>query len=288
LDEVLNKNIDDVGLLDKIIRQTITEFEIGNRNVFVSGTSMGGYMTYQYALTHGADIPLSGIIPIVGAHGRDIAGEGNVVKVPVCDFSSELDEEVPYYNGWYEMLIMDDPIFGKINAKVQVAKPKPDVIGFWVNKNGANPNPTVYTYPTSGPKNTTVTKYSYAATDGKNEVIHYKSDNTDHNYFFRKSNGDAMDYLEEIVSFIQAHASGSSGIESPSPEKLVRYSNPVRDVIRFSSSAGTVSIYDLTGKKILSEIIRSELMDVSSLKTGIYLIRIQSEGNIQTGKLIKQ
>ncbi|KAA6323395.1 hypothetical protein EZS27_027162 [termite gut metagenome] len=200
LDVVLNKNIDDAGFLDTLIKQTLTEYSMENRNIFVSGTSMGGYMSYQYALTHGSDIRLSGIIPIVGTHGTDIAGEGNEVKVPVCDFSSETDEEVPYYNGWYEVSVNN---IG--TAKVQVAKPKPDVIDFWVAKNGAVAAPIVYTYPTSGTKHTTVTKYTYAATNGKNEVIHYQSDNTDHNYFFKKSNEDAMDYLEEITKFIQAH-----------------------------------------------------------------------------------
>jgi poly(3-hydroxybutyrate) depolymerase len=279
----LNKNIDDTGFLDKLIRQTLTEYDMPNRNIFVSGTSMGGYMSYQYALTHSSDIPLTGIIPIVGTHGRVIAGENNEVKVPVCDFSSEKDEEVPYYNGWYDM-----PVYGNVNARAHVAKPKPDIIQFWVNKNRSLATPTIYTYPTSGPKNTTVTKYSYAATDGKNEVIHYKSNNTDHNYFFRKTNGDAMDYFDEIVNFIQAHASNGNGIENLSAEKPVFYSNPVQDIIRFSSSGGTVFIYDLMGKKILSETIRSGQTDVSSLKTGVYLIRIQSEGKIQTGKLIKQ
>jgi hypothetical protein len=195
---------------------------------------------------------------------------------------------VPYYDGWYDMLIGTYALVGEVKARVQMAKPKPNIINFWVNKNGANPSPTIYTYPTSGPKNTTVTKYSYAATDGKNEVIHYKSNNTDHNYFFRKSNGDAMDYLEEIVKFIQAHASNGTGIGSFLAEKTIFYSNPVQDVIRFSSSDGIVSIYDLTGKKILSETIKSGQTDVSSLKKGVYLIRIQSEGIIQTGKLIKQ
>jgi poly(3-hydroxybutyrate) depolymerase len=193
LNVVLNKNIDDAGFLDKLIRQTQDEYDIPNQNIFVSGTSMGGYMSYQYALTHSEDINLSGIIPIVGTHGTEIAGEANEVKVPVCDFSSEQDEQVPYYNGWYEM-----PVFSNVKVKVEVAKPKPDVIDFWVNKNGAVAEPTVYTYPTSGINNTTVTKYTYSAMDGKNEVIHYKSDNTDHNYFFRNRKATPWTILKKL------------------------------------------------------------------------------------------
>jgi poly(3-hydroxybutyrate) depolymerase len=287
LDVVLNKNIDDVGFLDKLIRQTLEEYDMPNRNIFVSGTSMGGYMSYQYALTHSQDINLSGIIPIVGTHGTEIAGEANEVKVPVCDFSGEQDEEVPYYNGWYEM-----PVIGEVKVKIEVAKPKPDVIDFWVNKNGAVAEPAVYTYPTSGTKNTTVTKYTYAATDGKNEVIHYKSDNTDHNYFFRKSNGDAMDYFEEITQFILAHASDGTYPETDIPgvpaENRLFYPNPAQNIIQLTTTKGTVSIHDLMGRKVFSETIRSGQVDVSSIKSGVYIISIQSEGKIQTSKFIKQ
>jgi hypothetical protein len=98
-----------------------------------------------------------------------------------------------------------------------------------------------------------------------------------------------MDYFEEITKFILAHASnGESGIENLSTEKLIFFPNPVRNIIRFATDTGTISIYDLTGREVLSTTIRSGQADVSSIKAGVYIILIQSEGKIQTSKFIKQ
>ncbi|MDR1336457.1 MAG: hypothetical protein LBK22_06480, partial [Tannerella sp.] len=94
LDDELNRPVDDVEFIRLIIRQTVEEFALKSENIFLVGTSMGGYMAYQFALKQ--PVKLTGIVSIVGSMGLNIRGMGDGMKVPVCDFHSVTDEVVPY------------------------------------------------------------------------------------------------------------------------------------------------------------------------------------------------
>jgi poly(3-hydroxybutyrate) depolymerase len=94
LNAELNKTIDDAGFIDTLIDNVLSEYKINTKNLFLIGTSMGGYMTYQYTLLHGNR--LAGMISIVGTMGTAIKGRDNPVQIPICDFHSLTDEVVPY------------------------------------------------------------------------------------------------------------------------------------------------------------------------------------------------
>jgi len=279
LNEELNKEVDDVLFIDQIIDEVMSAYEVDDENLFVLGTSMGGYMTYQYALR--SSKRLSGIISIAGSMGTKIKGIDNRPKAPVCDFHSITDEVVPY-TGSYELSL---PIF--LKAKITLAMPKEEVINYWreTNSTGEPITEQIEYYPST--TGIAVTKITYP--NPENEVIHYKTDGAPHSYFFSKENGDCMDHVEEIARFIQSHTIDNPAHNPIMPtQKAFFYPNPVADIIHTNVTNGTVTVYEITGKGIYSNSFTNSQVDLSFLKSGIYFIRVQSGNTMQTGKLIKK
>ena len=275
LNEELNKNLDDVDFINQMIDNVLSEYSLPSENIFMLGTSMGGYMAYQYALKKGER--LSGLLSIAGSMGLAIKGMDYATKAPVCDFHSVTDEVVPYTGS-----------LNKYGGIVSLAMDMPDVINYWVQTNGAGApvdEPVQYYPSTNG---ITVEKITYP--DPVNEVIHYKIDGAPHSYFFRKENGDCMDYPEEITKFIRSHLSVSTNRipDIIAAQKPLFYPNPVQNVVHFSVMNGTVSVYDIAGAKVFSQSFASGQTDLSSLKAGIYIIRIQSGNMVQIKQFIKK
>jgi hypothetical protein len=82
--------------------------------------------------------------------------------------------------------------------------------------------------------------------------------------------------------------STTTDAEKPVFNYVSFYPNPVSDVIHFSSDEMlSVRIFDLNGKQLLAKKIRHEL-NLSDLKTGIYLLEIIANQNVIREKLIKQ
>lgn len=273
LNEELNRDIDDVNFINQLIDTVVSEYSLSSGKIFVLGTSMGGYMAYQFALKKGER--LSGLVSIAGSMGLAIKGLDYTKKLPVCDFHSLTDEVVPYSGSYVQLLV-----------NVSLAMDETDVIKYWATTNvtGTPVVEQVQNYPSSN--GITVEKITYP--NSVNEVIHYKMDGASHDYFFRKENGDCMDYLEEISRFIRSHLPEAlTPITDVPVQQPFFYPNPVQDMIYFETMNGIVSIYDISGKKIISQSFSSGQTDLSSLKPGIYIIQVQSGNTIQVNRFIK-
>ena len=66
------------------------------------------------------------------------------------------------------------------------------------------------------------------------------------------------------------------------------YPNPVKAILNFIRLKGTVraSVYDVTGRLFLQKQVNSSL-DVSSLKAGIYIVKIENESGLNIFNIIK-
>jgi poly(3-hydroxybutyrate) depolymerase len=276
----LNKEIDDSGFLNALIDSVLLENEINEKNLFMIGISMGGYMTYQYTLLYGER--LAGMVSIVGTMGTKIKGlDSSSVRIPVCDFHSLTDEVVPYTGSGTSILY-------PFSESVTLGKPKNEVIDYWVNRNGAG-NDSESVKVEDFPKGNDITVKKFTYPHPEHEVIHYQADGAEHTYVFAKSKGDSMDYMEEILKFFAAHhtSDGSTGIDRLDKQNLHFYPNPAKNTIYFSNETGNFSVYDMTGRLLLSQSFRAGKADVSGLKSGIYIVRISSGEKTLTGKLLK-
>jgi len=274
LNEELNRDVDDVGFINKMIDSVLLDYSLPAENLFILGTSMGGYMAYQFAVKKGER--LSGLVSIAGSMGLAIKGMDYSTRTPVCDFHSTTDEVVPY-SGSYFMY----------SAMISLAMDKTDVIKYWTetNKTGEPVVEQVQNYPSTN--GISVEKITYP--EPVNEVVHYKMTGASHSYFFKKENSDCMDYLEEITRFIRTHLSEpNNNMPDITAQKPFFYPNPVQDIVYFNSMDGIVSVFDIAGKKVYSESLSSGQANLSFLKPGVYIIRMQSGGMVRVNQMIKR
>lgn len=72
--------------------------------------------------------------------------------------------------------------------------------------------------------------------------------------------------------------------------KFMAYPNPVKDNVFFKTTENInkIEVYDLTGRIIISKYNIENKLNLSELKTGNYLLRVYSENEITTIKIIKE
>ncbi len=104
----------------------------------------------------------------------------------------------------------------------------------------------------------------------------------------------------DMVSTIPAPVSGATFRWSPTSLSLSEskflslkvYPNSVKDILNITNGNGITSVLvcDLLGKEVLSKTINDNYaaLDLSNLSSGIYLVKIKSEGHNKTVKIIKQ
>jgi hypothetical protein len=98
----------------------------------------------------------------------------------------------------------------------------------------------------------------------------------------------ANEYYEDLNTFT------NFGHEKALLEELVVYPNPSNSTIKFKNNSSLISneirlnVIDLSGKIVMSKSIGLvDVIDMSFLNSGIYLIRIQTEYNFSVKKFIK-
>lgn len=81
-------------------------------------------------------------------------------------------------------------------------------------------------------------------------------------------------------------------VEETLVNNLIIYPNPVTNQLNLSESvnlAGSIfTIFNIQGKKVLNNKLSTSTIDVSSLATGSYILRIENHGHIKTQKFLKQ
>lgn len=80
------------------------------------------------------------------------------------------------------------------------------------------------------------------------------------------------------------------GVNDVASKSFAVYPNPTKDVINIvgnGSKMKSASIYDLSGKMVISETSNAQI-NVSSLKKGIYILQVSSENETKKIKIIKE
>lgn len=106
------------------------------------------------------------------------------------------------------------------------------------------------------------------------------------------------DLRDEMVSFsdfvITERPVGISDNQGPMPGPLNIYPNPSQDYIQFKGlslkTPSRIIISDQAGRTVLEQVYKNgNRLNISSLESGIYLVRIlSSDGTIRISKLLKQ
>ncbi|MFD2915272.1 FG-GAP-like repeat-containing protein [Psychroserpens luteus] len=81
-------------------------------------------------------------------------------------------------------------------------------------------------------------------------------------------------------------------LENSFVNDLVIYPNPTKDVLKISSTESLqdaiYTIFDINGKRVMNSKLNQNTIDVSTLNTGNYILRIVSGNSIKSQKFIKQ
>lgn len=82
---------------------------------------------------------------------------------------------------------------------------------------------------------------------------------------------------------------GTLSVSDVEKESVKFYPNPVKDILTVSSSKkiDSISIYNAVGQLVVSNKARNTI-NMSALATGIYLVKINVDGQTQTSKVIKK
>lgn len=78
------------------------------------------------------------------------------------------------------------------------------------------------------------------------------------------------------------------GTENLSKEPITAYPNPVRNILNISSSnINNVAVYTIAGQKLM-DVASTNQIDFSGMSNGVYLVKIFTEENVETIKVIKK
>ena len=95
--------------------------------------------------------------------------------------------------------------------------------------------------------------------------------------------------INESVVIIEGE---SLSVDDYEVSDLVIYPNPAKEVINLESKASLIdrvaTVFDINGKRVLNVKLEENLLNVSTLNSGFYVLRIESEGRVVTRKFIKE
>ena len=158
---------DDLGFVDAMISSVSSGYELDTDRIYACGYSNGGMFSYYLACQRSDKIAAIG--SVAGTMLEDSYETGQPTRpVPMINLHGTADYVVPYTGG-------------------SGFTPISDVLNFWVEKNGANPIPTISNL-TSG-SSTIVENSVYSDSNGTSWVEHFKVVGGGHDWLDLDLNG---------------------------------------------------------------------------------------------------
>jgi polyhydroxybutyrate depolymerase len=255
---------DDVGFISALIDTLDSQYSIDLNCVYVTGMSMGGFMSYRLACELSDRI--AAIASVAGLQVFYPCNPGR--PVPVLQFHGTADPVVPYTG-------------------------VPATISHWVNHNLCPATPVTTDLPDIDTSdNSTVTVSYYGLCEESTEVILYTINNGEHTWpgaaiIIGITNQDIKASKEIWNFFKKYNLQGSTGVENDQSEAVLScifYPNPVDNlaVVEFVQKPTDhfdFRIFDITGKLVLQLSNLSDqrfLIDCSRIPPGIYIAAVSS------------
>jgi poly(3-hydroxybutyrate) depolymerase len=155
--------VDDLGFVNTMMDQLITDYPIDTKRIYACGMSSGGYMTYYLALKK--SYRLAAIAPVAGLPTTFYMNPGSLShKLPLLHIHGTKDVTVSTEGGNY-------------SASVD------STLAFFVRNNACNPVPEISQIYDSHPDDgSTITVYKYLSPDYHKEVFYYEIVNGGHSW----------------------------------------------------------------------------------------------------------
>lgn len=270
-----NSNVDDAGFILALVDSVFANYNIESDNVFLSGFSMGGFMTHSMAIEHGdrfkAFVPVSGMLP------KSLENTTPTQRVKIMYIHGTADNVVSYDGTTSVIASMPNLLVG-LSAE--------ETVNYWVNNNGANTTPIIDSIEDSKDDGLRFIRYSYLGEEANQEVRFLKIEGGEHIPYVDANVYD-LDFLAETYEFIINNRT-AVGLDEIEETKIRLFPNPASNQIQLIVDKNmTISIVDMTGYTLTVKEIKkgANIIDISHLKSGCYILK-NNFG--QQRKLVKQ
>lgn len=282
--------VDDIGFIDKLIDTLITRYNVDTNRIYICGFSNGGFMVQRLA----CQLPdrFAAMASLGSSMDTVLYQNCNPSKpVPMAFFNGTADPAMPYGGGPMQ------------NPQVTPVVPVDTTVQFWVAHNNCQTANPVFNFPdTFTTDNSTAELYNFTSCDCNADVKFYKLINGGHTWpgvyvasqasVLGNTNRD-INASVELWDFFNIHTlcDTTVGINEQNINEALRiYPNPAsNDLVIDIQHIGKleVKITDLLGN-IQMQINNKNHIDISSLKSGIYIITISQGLSRQSQKFIKE
>jgi len=266
--------VDDVGFLSSLIDVINADYNIDLNRVYSAGMSNGGYMSYELACAIGHRI--TAVASVTGSMITSrMSGCNPPNPTPIMQIHGTADGVVSYNGDGQSSSI-------------------PDLVDFWVQKNGCNSTPIITPVPNIDPTDgCTAEHYLYDNGNAGSTVEFYKITGGGHTWpgapvTIGVTNRDFNASIEIWRFFSQYKSNELVSIPEITMEIPNVYPNPTtgKVSIEFDKNMDEIIIMDVSGRTINSSKNLSSTTEITIQNAGIYYIHIQSNGMTSVSKII--
>ncbi len=269
---ILNNNVDDPGFLIAILDSLENNYSINTDSIFFMGFSLGGFMSNKMGILHGDRI--TAIAAVSGTIGNAVSSLTPITPTKTIHFHGTADATITYENAGFDTGMGVYPV--GLGAE--------QTVEFWRNFNNCNAEPIITYFPNIKDDGLTFERYLYQDGNEGSQTAFIKIIGGEHNWYYSPVND--IDYNTEIYKFFTNTMDFPTAVTNISNSNISVFPNPASEQIFVSQEFSKLSIFDITGKLVLNiDNNFNQNIDISSLSNGLYIVRINSDGNIYENKL---
>ena len=272
-------SVDDIGFTAALIDSISADYSVNQSRVYSTGMSNGGFMSYTLACSLSDRI--AAIASVTGSmNTNQTIGCNPQHPTPIMEIHGTADAVVPY--------------LGNVNIA-----PVSSVLSYWVNTNVCDLTPIETAVPdidvTDG---CTATHFVYKNGNNGSEVEHYRVNLGGHTWpgapiSIGITNQD-FNASEKIWEFFARYDINGKILDLNELENLTVqvFPNPGGTLIQIkglpSTSDVSMEILDATGNLVQFVDSPLEILDISTLRSGVYFLNIHHSLGDKTIKFVKE
>lgn len=254
----LNADVNDEGFILAILDSLIENYNVDTDSVFVTGFSMGGFMSNKMAVKHADRITAIASVSGTLGHFQPFEPTGKINTMHIHGTSDN-------------MISYEDASLSSYGIIVGIGAEA--LVETWRNYNECGTEPIVYNFEDTKNDGLTFEQYTYKNEGTGNKTVFIKVNGGVHTWYDDAHND--IDYTTEIYKFFTGQENVPTNIESNVAENFSIYPNPAANIVNVKTDINAeLSIFNATGKEVkhISANGNTTSIDISELPNGLYFI----------------
>lgn len=273
-----NEDVDDVGFINALMDTVSSHFNIDQNKIFVTGFSMGAFMTNRLACELGNRVSAAAAVAATIPTNINCSPG---LSIPMCEIHGTADATVGY--GTDGGGSMDNDYGMSVN----------EWISHWNANNSCSGITLEGRFPDSANDGLLVDYVEYGNCDNNSRTVHYKVHGADHWWLNSGSGGD-IDYTAEIWKFFLGLSPDNltpAGLTDVDIKSITIYPNPTSNSLRlenFEAEILNISVFNTTGQLVKEISATTNTIDVSDLNQGVYQLMVATEDGLYSNSFVKE